>query len=108
MQHIGIVICEEDQKIIERSDINFVDIFKTHLRLIDQPGVLPWLETIDPYGDTTFNPRQVGYLIKDLEKLRILAEDEKVKVLTDQITIFASKILPENSPPHRYLKFIGD
>jgi hypothetical protein len=106
MQDISIVLCYQNQEVVERSNLNFVDIFKAQFNLLDHPGILPWIETIDPYGNTIFNELQVKYFIQDMEKLKILLDDEKIKKLIDEIIVFSKKIIDEG--PHLYLKFIGD
>ena len=108
MQDISIVICEEDQEIVERSNLNFVDIVMEDELRYENEGAYPWLDSIDPYANTTFNQLQVVYFIKDLERLKPLVKIEANNQLIDEIIAFASKILPENIHSQRYLKFIGD
>jgi hypothetical protein len=107
MQYISIEICYEDLEIVERSNLNLVDLFmESNIDLLEHPGLLPWIETIDPYGITLYNAMQVEYLIQDFRKLKVVEKEEKMKKLINEIIAFAQKVIDQ--APHRYLKFTGD
>lgn len=61
------------------------------------------LRFIDPYGDTTFNARQVAVFEEELALL-IDAEDE-VAAAADALLSFVKQL---EDRTHCYLKFIGD
>jgi hypothetical protein len=107
MQDISIVTCKESQEIVERSNLNLVDLFmESNVDLLEHPGLLPWIETIDPYGITLYNAMQVEYLIKDFRKLKMVEKEEKMKKFIDETITFAQKVI--DGIPNLYLKFIGD
>jgi len=69
----------------------------------DKAG-FPWITTIDPYGDTTFNYRQLIHVVVELDQLASLCErsDEQ-----DQIRQLA-RWMREMPDRHLYFKLYGD
>jgi len=67
-------------------------------------AAFPWVTTIDPYGDTTFNYRQLRHVVEELDRLAasIGKEDER-----DEIGQLARwmREMPDN---HLYFKLYGD
>ena len=54
MQHIGLSLEDELGNTLERSDINFTEIIAT-LWQLNKLDSYPWLNGIDPYGNTIIN-----------------------------------------------------
>lgn len=70
----------------------------------EEEAKYPWLTTIDPYGDTTFNYRQLKHLRHELIDLRSnLAKPEDRQQL--DLLIQAIEEFPDR---HLYLKLIGE
>ena len=67
-------------------------------------AVFPWLTTIDPYGDTTFNHRQLKHVVEELDRLATLIgrDDER-----DEIGQLA-RWMREMTDGHLYFKLYGD
>ena len=100
MQHIGLRLEDENGKLIEQSDINFVDIVKA---FNDNKETYPWLYGIDPYGNTVFNLHQIPHVIAELKQLSSEVEDKDLKTLISKAIDFISK-----TEQHTYTKLIGD
>lgn len=98
MAHIGIQLEDERGKIIESSAINYAEI-----GLTVNKDEYPWLATIDPYGDTTFNILQIKNVLEELEKLSKQYKEKEAIII--EIISFINKI---NQDMHQYIKFIGD
>lgn len=102
MQFIDIVIEDEKHNLIEKSNINFIDVF---LKIEEsQSGLYPFLESIDSGGDTTFNRLQIPKVIDELEKLSVQVPQEISHRIKD-VVAFMRKT---EDNPHSYIKFIGD
>ena len=63
------------------------------------------LQFIDPYGDTTFNAKQVTALESELGQL---LEDGIDSSTTNQATLLLEFVKQVQKRTHLYLKFIGD
>jgi len=63
------------------------------------------LRFVDPYGDTTFNQRQIPVLITELEKAIQSSSDTEAKRHGSRVLELVKKATDE---PHIYIKFIGD
>jgi hypothetical protein len=100
MQHIGLRLEDENGKLIEQSDINFVDIVNV---FSDNQETYPWLYGIDPYGITVFNLYQIPYVIVELKQLSSEVEDVGLKTVINKAIDFISK-----TEQHTYTKLIGD
>ena len=64
-----------------------------------------WLQTIDPYGDTTFNPIQAQRLLPEWDLLIAEAGDEEKRGHLTRIRALTEECA-ENI--HVYLWFVGD
>ena len=64
----------------------------------------PWIMTIDPYGDTTFNPLQWPHLISEFNQLQAELEDKNAKNILVNLIAFLKK---NQEQTHTYIKFIG-
>jgi glutathione S-transferase len=67
-------------------------------------AAFPWLTTIDPYGDTTFNYRQLKHVVEELDRLAasIGRNDERDEI--DQL----ARWMREMPDRHLYFKVYGD
>jgi hypothetical protein len=63
------------------------------------------LRFIDPYGDTTFNQKQIPFLVEELKEAINRASDNEAKVHGRKVLALIEKAEHE---PHVYIKFIGD
>ena len=63
------------------------------------------LRFVDPYGDTTFNQRQIPFLVKELEIAIKNLRDADAKKQGEKVLRLVKKATDE---PHVYIKFIGD
>jgi hypothetical protein len=54
MQHIGLVLIDENANVVERSDINFASLMSALFRAENSKDLYPFLGGIDPYGDIYF------------------------------------------------------
>lgn len=63
------------------------------------------LRFIDPYGDTTFNQKQIPILVEELKTAIDRAADNEAKVHGRRVLALIEKAEQE---PHVYIKFIGD
>lgn len=100
--NISMIIEDENGELIESSEINYANI-DCLLPGKDVSTKYPWLQTIDPYGDTTFNGLQTKNVISELKKLA--EENKNEEVLINETISFISKI---DYGSHVYVKFIGD
>lgn len=66
----------------------------------------PWLATLDPYGDTTFNRLQAPHIMAELEQLKRSATTPEEESVIDQILRLAKRCRAEG--PNAYLRFYGD
>lgn len=123
MQHIGVEITDERNKVLEESDINFANVIGGALYRIqgDWESKYPMLSSVDPYGNTVFNILQRPFVIEELKKLKEEMLDEKIPkkefrtnypgVVTEDIwlrDLEKSLKFFEKLGVHQYLKFIGD
>ena len=63
------------------------------------------LQFIDPYGDTTFNPRQVERLLEELEEAAIALQPGNER---RQAIALIEFLRPVAGQLHTYVKFVGD
>jgi hypothetical protein len=77
----------------------------SHLVLNTDLAETTCLKFIDPYGDTTFNQRQIPTLIEELKSALEKVEDNQIKDHLRQVIELAEKSRGEI---HTYLKFYGD
>ena len=66
-------------------------------------GTLEISHTIDPYGNTVVNRRQLPLLLRDLERLRLLAAPSDTVLRS--VEELAKRFQEDH---HLYLKFYGD
>lgn len=102
-QRIKLIQVNERGDFLEELHSNFETIFNRLITVTNYNQDFPWLSTIDPYGDTTFNRLQIPILIDELDTLH------KVIIMIDfseQIEQLI-KYLQQVSV-HQYIKFIGD
>jgi len=94
-QHIGMILEDEDGKLIKDSKLNFQDV-------LDKCDVSDneWLGTIDEYGNTVFNNIQIPIIINELKELPV--EEENYTLINKFIKFL------EQAEDHEYIKFIGD
>jgi len=77
-----------------------------HAVLTGEPGAgLPWAETIDWYGDTTFNHIQAGRLREEWARLLAVARDRETVALLRQIDGLLQSCA---TGVHLHVKFWGD
>lgn len=101
-QHIGIILEDENGKELERSVVNF-NLVVTQVWELENEINLPFLKTIDLYGDTTFNINQFPIVIAELNKLIEFVDDHGLLSDIAETIRFMSK-----GKQHLYIKFIGD
>ena len=93
----------EDGKLIE--EILDPEMCISHLLLrMDLTGTT-CLRFVDPYGDTTFNQRQIPTLIEELKSALPKVSEHRVKDHLRRVIELAEKCRGEI---HTYLKFYGD
>ncbi len=103
MQHIGLNITNERGDSVSKSDINFAPVLETVWKVEASKEKYPFLNGIDPYGDTYFNLYQSPKVIGELENLKRENVTESVlKEINDTID-FLKKVEQGISA-----KFIGD
>src|SRR5450631_679200 len=75
--------------------------------LLPEPGddEYPFLGSIDPYGDTTFNSLQMGRFLQEWTKMSQKAGTAEEQGLVGTVESLAQRCRDEI---HVYLKFIGD
>jgi len=64
----------------------------------------PWLSSIDPYGDTTFNHRQLRHVQRELASLRSQLNDSNDIEEIDKLIQWIDEV-PDR---HVYLRLVGD
>ena len=94
---------DENGKEINRVE-NYGDVLTLALPEYDDPR-FPWTNTIDMYGDTTFNRIQAELLRKEWAILIEEAADEKTKEMLAQVDAILERCV---SGVHLYAKFYGD
>lgn len=97
-QHISCQIQNENGELIHDSKLNFASIKK----YCNDKSHYQWLNTIDYYGDTTFNKLQLQFVILELERLHKNV-DANTQRQIQELIIFINKV-----DLHQYLKFAGD
>lgn len=103
MQHIGVSIIDEEGKVLQKSEINFVDIVLYLSQNELRKSEYPWLWGIDPYGNTIFNMYQIPHLSEELKKVLVTIQDSNLeKSIQSSLQFF------ESLDHHEYLKFTGD
>jgi hypothetical protein len=95
-QHIGVAITDSKCRVISELDINFAPIVAEAL----SKGNLPWVSSVDEYGDTYINLLQAKHLVHELSQMSLpqeerAAADKVVKALTAMRT-------------HTFVAFFGD
>ena len=101
-QHIGIILEDENGKELERSVVNFNLVVTQVWELTDVIN-LPFLKTIDLYGNTIFNINQFSIVVAELKKLTEFVDDRGLLSDIAETLRFISK-----GEQHLYIKFIGD
>jgi hypothetical protein len=76
-------------------------------KLLPKPGTdeYPFLGSIDPYGDTTFNNLQMRRFLKEWAVVSQRAQTAEEQALVGYIESLARRCRDE---VHVYLKFVGD
>ena len=105
MQIITVDYENEKGETIEQLPINFADILSILYKKEMSDKKYPWIMTIDPYGDTTFNPLQWPHLISEFNQLQAELEDKNAKNILVNLIAFLKK---NQEQTHTYIKFIGD
>jgi hypothetical protein len=103
MAHIGCVIEDENGNLLIESDLNFADLNDILWDIDPKKKNYPWLLTIAPFADTTFNVLQRPYIIDELKRLSFEVDNALAKEIDAFITFIASV-----ESAHEYIKFIGD
>lgn len=65
----------------------------------------PWLSTIDPYGDTTFNHLQAPKVRSELQRLIQASSDPETAAYLRHVDALFERCV---TTPHLYVKFYGD
>jgi hypothetical protein len=71
-----------------------------------ETNAYPWLATLEPYGDSSFNRLQVPHLIRELRQLCDELDDAEAQTAIKQTPRLAERAQEEG--PNRYLRFYGD
>jgi hypothetical protein len=100
MQHIGIILQNEESELLEDSHINFAPVLDEIYKIDDQKESSSLLWMINPYGDTTFNSIQIPIVISQLKALEF-SEDNK-EIVNKVIKFLGEAGLNE------YICFLGD
>ena len=77
-------------------------------RLLPDPGEgddYPFLRSLDPYGDTTFNGIQMPRFLKEWATLSLRAKTPDEQAIVSAVESLGNRCRDE---VHTYLKFIGD
>lgn len=75
----------------------------------EDPQVYPMLSGVDPYDDTTFNPRQARRLGEELRTLTDSARSAEIRKIATELGEIVSLLAQEpGRPHHRRLVFLGD
>lgn len=72
--------------------------------LLDQAERYPWLAAIDPYGETTFNHRQLKRVTRELATLIGETSDPAQRAELESLMQWMSD-MPDR---HLYFKLVGD
>lgn len=102
-QYIAIIRINENDEILARSELNFVDIINALWDLDNMEKEYPWLSTVDPYGNTIFNLPQRSLVVEELKKFDKTLNDSNFKKNVKEIINFF-----ENTDTHQYVKLLGD
>ena len=70
-----------------------------------QDDAHPFLDSIDPYGDTVFNRVQMKRFLHEWVDVITKAEGTEARTLVIQIQTLAERCQDD---VHKYIKFIGD
>jgi hypothetical protein len=70
----------------------------------EDESTFPWLTTIDPYGDTTFNYRQLKHVNRELVAFRKRIDTEAELGEIDHLMRWISSVPDE----HVYLRLVGE
>ena len=62
------------------------------------------LQYVDPYGDATFNQRQLPQLVREMEQAISQLQQSKLKDQATQVLEFVRGCVEL----HTYIKFVGD
>jgi hypothetical protein len=101
-QHIGLRLEDERGKAVSDSPVNFTYVMGQAWELQDKIS-LPFLLTVDLYGDTIFNVYQAPKLIDELKLLAGQIKDPGI--LSD---VAETVRLLKKVEQHYYARFIGD
>jgi hypothetical protein len=77
-------------------------------KLLPEPGDgddHPFLRSIDPYGDTTFNGLQMARFLSEWATISVKASTNDEQAIVSAVASLARRCRDE---VHTYLKFIGD
>jgi hypothetical protein len=77
-------------------------------KLLPEPGDgddYPFLKSIDPYGDTTFNHIQMSRFLKEWATLSLKARTPDEQAIVSAVESLGHRCRDE---VHTYIKFIGD
>lgn len=102
-QHIGCIKQDENGVLIEDSDLNFAIINELLWELDSKKEKYPWLLTIPPYADATFNDLQRPYIVAELKKLSFEVNSDLIPII-DSLIAFIESV----NSPHIYITFVGD
>lgn len=78
-QSINLIKINEQDETLDDPDIDFVGICTFAQYLDPERNKYVWIQTIDPYGTTTFNTKQIPYLINELKLLAVEDITQKTK-----------------------------
>jgi hypothetical protein len=98
-QHIGIQIVDEDSNILNHSDLNIAELQK-FISSEFTYNEYPLLSSIDEYGLTFFNSKQ---LINLLAEITVINFPPSMMHEVDELMAYISQI-----EMHQFLKVIGD
>jgi hypothetical protein len=87
--------------------LGFITVLPWLLATDQDHARFPWLSSIDPYGDTTFNPLQAAHVRRELTDL--ISENRDSDAL-GELKMLAGWLgdLGNRSEPGLYLKLMGD
>jgi hypothetical protein len=69
----------------------------------------PWITSIDPYGDTTYNYLQIRHVTKELEQLSERLQDEDMKNQIKSLISFLSDVNGQVTEQDiLYARVVGD
>lgn len=67
-------------------------IYGEVLKFEEENNAFPWISSIDPYGDTTYNYLQIQHVSKELEQLSERLQDESLKSQVKSLISFLSNV----------------